>query len=431
MSGLRIAFICQWYPPEPVMQPVWIVDALRKRGALIEVHTGVPNYPTGIVSDGYRSWRRQVEIIDGVTVRRTPLYPSHDSSSVRRMLTYLSWAVSSAAFGQRHLRRADVALIYSSPATAAVPAMVAKSLFGVPYVLLVQDVWPDSIFSAGFLKGRWSRRLRAVVDIFVSATYRGASTVVVTSAGMVDLLVARGVSATKIKLAHNWVAPVRSAAGPEPMHLRETLGLSSDRFLVMYAGNHGAAQALESAVQGFAEIPPEEECHLVLVGEGVEKRSLIRLAEQRCPDRVHFLPPQPAKEMAALMAQADAQLVSLASGSVFARTTPSKLQSILAAGQPVLVCADGDAARLVRDAEAGVCVPSEDARGLATAVQRLRRLTSSELDAMGAHGQDYYERTMSESVGAASLMQALHDAVRTHHSDRAPTVDEVSEGANR
>lgn len=418
MTGPRVLFVCQWYPPEPVSQPTWIVRALQRCGAEVEVLTGVPNYPTGKVMRGYSPLRTRTDEIEGVRVRRTPLFPSHDGSSVRRFLNYSSWAFSSALLGRRHFKSADVALVYSSPATAALPAMVARRIFGTPYVLLIQDVWPDSILSSGFLTGRLGRIARRLVAAFASRAYAMASQIVVTSPGMSQLLESRGVPGDKIRLAYNWVEPVHPAKGDAAAALRNKLGLGADDFVVMYAGNHGAAQGLAIVLDAFATMTPEDRCHLVLVGDGMEKASLEALAAHSRTDRVHFVAPQPRDRMADVMSAADVQLVSLTDTPLFAVTTPSKLQSVLAAGQPVLVSANGDAANIVREARAGAAVLPGDKTELVAAVLRLRALSATDRAAMGRSGRAFYEAHMSEAVGAQRLLDALHFAAADAGSSR-------------
>lgn len=412
MSRLNVAFVCQWYAPEPVSQPGWIVQSLSRRGAHVEVATGIPNYPTGCASSGYRAFSRRTEWVDGVRVHRTPLYPSHDSSAVKRLLNYTSWAMSTALLGQGPLRKSDVNLVYSSPATVAMPAMVARVLFGTPYVLLIQDVWPDSIFSADFLSGRSRRFANRLVSIFVAGTYRMAAQVVVTSPGMVGLLKARGVPAKKLSLAFNWVEEQEPSVTSQVRGLRTQLGLTGDDFVVMYAGNHGAAQGLDSVVRSFALLPQEARCHLVLVGDGVEKPKLQELASRECHVRVHFVAPQPRSTMAFVMAEADVQLVSLADRPLFAVTTPSKLQAVLAAGQPVLMSAAGDAAAIVHASGAGVAVRPGEPEELVAAVLQLKAMSAQQREELGLRGRDYYETHMSESVGAAKLMTILQSAAR-------------------
>jgi glycosyltransferase involved in cell wall biosynthesis len=423
MTALRVAFVCQWFRPEPVSQPGWIVDALRRRGADVEVLTGIPNYPNGRVLPGYRASQVTSEVLDGVAVHRTPLFPSHDGSASKRILNYVSWALSGAMWGRRHLKKADVALVYSSPATAALPAMVARFLHGVPYVLLVQDVWPDSIFSSGFLQGPVSGIAERLTSIFVAAAYRHASHIAVISPGMADLLASRGVAREKLSVVYNWVNEATDEVAV--LRLREELELSPEAFLVMYAGNQGAAQGLGSVIQAFATIPAYEDCHLVLVGDGVEGNSLKALAARDCPSRVHFVDPQPRESMPGVMTQADVQLVSLSDRELFAVTMPSKLQSVMAAGHPVILCGRGDAATVVTEAAAGLAVPPEDSAALASAVRDLRNAPAADRQRMARNGEAYYQLHMAERVGARRLMAALEGAVQ-----RAITSDPLGTSGN-
>lgn len=414
-GGLRVAFVCQWFAPEPVTQPRWIIDALTARGAQIAVLTGVPNYPSGRVAPGYRAWRPLVEHLDGYAVHRTPLYPDHGARPMRRILNYASWALTSTALGQRPLKHADVVLVYSSPAIAASAAMWARRRRGTPYVLLIQDVWPDSIFASGFLPGFPGRVAEWVITKFVDAAYHGAARIVVISPGMRDLLVRRGVPAERLSVIFNWVPDHGSevAAGSEA-NLRAELRIPSEDFVLMYAGNHGAAQGLDVAIRACADVGPGRRCHIVFVGEGVEIASLKAQADALVPDRVHFLGPRPRHEIPGLMAQADAQLVSLVSAPLFSVTTPSKLQSVLAAGQPVLVSADGDAADLVRESGAGYAAPAGDAGVLAQQLRALADLSNLELADLGRRGRTLYESRMSESIGAKLMMHELLKAAGRH-----------------
>lgn len=406
---LRVAFVCQWYQPEPVTQPGWIVDGLRDRGVRVEVLTGVPNYPDGRAAFGYRAWQTRTERVDGVTVHRTPLYPSHDRRTLGRMANYVSWAVSSALLGQRHLRSADVALVYSSPATAAGAAWLARKRAGVPYVLLIQDLWPDSVFASGFLTG-WPRRLvEGLLDRMVRGFYASASRVLVISPGMVDVLAGRGVPRDKIGLVYNWIPtepPVAAASS-----LREELGIPQNDFVIMYAGNHGAAQSLDSVIRGVALLPEDLGVHLVLVGDGVEKARLVDLATAEAPSRVHFVAPVARELIGSMMAAAQAHLVSLSPDPLFKVTMPSKLQSILAAGLPVIACGEGDVTAVVAEAGAGVTCAPGDPTDFARAALALRDRPATELEEMGDKGLRYYEQHMSAAVGSARLLHELETAV--------------------
>jgi glycosyltransferase involved in cell wall biosynthesis len=403
---LEVAYVTQWFAPEPVEIPVWIAESLRRRGLDIRVLTGIPNFPDGKVQAGFSPWRGVCEISEGFPVVRAPLYPSHGRSAVRRFVNYASYAASSAIAGRGLLRRADVALVYSSPATAATAAMVSRT----PYVLMIQDLWPDSIFATGFLATGMLRRVAETsVGWFTDSAYRRAAHVVVISPGMRDLLVERGVPAEKVSVVYNWVdEEVMKPAAPDA-DLRMRLGLT-DEFLLMYGGNHGAAQALDVIVRAMAELRDLPDVQLVLVGDGIQKAALRSLVDELGLTTVHFLDPVAAERMPALMAAADLQLVSLADEALFRITLPSKVQSILACSNPVLACAPGDTAGVVEVAGAGFTTPPGDPVALARTIRQAHGTPRESLREMGRAGRAYYESNLSEAINAGALVELLRGA---------------------
>lgn len=405
----RVAYLTQWFTPEPITVPRWIADVLAQRFD-VTVVTGQPNYPTGRVLPGYQARAFGREHIDGLPVRRTPLFAAHDSSAVKRLLNYGSWALSATLGAARELREADVALVYSSPATAALPAMVWRVLNGTPYVMIIQDLWPDSIFASGFLTGPVGRIADAALTAFCQASYALSAHICVISPGMRDLLISRGVPEDRITLVYNWVDEAIFQPTPADPEFRSSLGLDAGDFVVCYAGNHGAAQGLGTLIDAVAQLPDNRRVHAVLIGDGVEKPALQAHAATVAPGRVHFLDPRPAAAMASLMSATDLQLVSLVDEPLFRITMPSKVQSILATGNPALVSAPGDAARVVDEAEAGWTAPPADPSALADAIVAAQDAGADERKRRGHHGLVRYRAEMSASVGARRLGDILNTA---------------------
>ena len=125
----------------------------RPYGHQVEVLTGIPNYPGGRFYPGYRLRPYQREVRDGITVHRAPLYASHDTRATHRAATFLSFAAAASAVGLRALRHVDSVLVYSSPATAGLPALAFHGLRRIPFVVHVQDLWPQSVTASGLLGG--------------------------------------------------------------------------------------------------------------------------------------------------------------------------------------------------------------------------------------------------------------------------------------
>lgn len=408
-----VCYVSQMFRPENVGVATWVAEELERIGWDVTVLTGIPNYPTGVVAEGYRADRASRELLDGLEVRRTPLYPSHDTNPVGRMLNYTSWALSSTYYGMSDLRRAGLAVVHSSPVTANLAPMVARVLFRVPYVTMIMDLWPDSVFSSGFLQsGPWRKVADVVLSAFASWSYRLASHVTVLSPSMKQVLVERGVPPEKISLVYNWVdeSLFGVAADPDP-ELRASLGLTEDDFVAMYAGAHGIAQGLGVLVEAAAQIDPKERIHLVTVGDGIDGERLRRLAvELGVTDRVHFLGRRPLADMPRLLAAADLQLVCIADTPLFRVNMPSKVQSLLAGAHPILVVAEGDPADVVTSAGAGMSASPNDPASVATALRRAKAGGADMLRGMGVRGRELYEREMSSAIGGARLTEILHAA---------------------
>lgn len=409
----RLGFICQWFPPEPVNVPLWIPQELTELGWKVSVLSGVPNYPTGMVHSGYSPWRPLRERLHGLDVHRAPLYPNHGRSTVRRIANYLSWAASASVVGIRALRRVDVNLVYSSPATAGIPALIAKAMLGKPYALFIQDLWPDSVFSSGFLaSGTVAKLAHRGLTWLTQLCYRFADAVVVISPGLIDILKARGVPAEKLHLVYNWADEELFRPVEPDADLRRGLGIDGDDFVVMYAGNHGEAQGLDTFVRAITSLPADLRCHGVLVGSGTQKEDLQRLAEDH--PRLHFLDPVPSEQMASVLASADLQLVSLIDDPLFEITMPSKIQTCLASACPVLVCAPGDAARVATESGAGFAVKPGDEGALRNTLIEIAAMPRASLARMGRTGRYWYQKTMAASIGANKLSEILSAAGRKH-----------------
>jgi len=142
-SESRVLLVSQWYAPEPVSVPVLTAKELRQSGLIVEVLTGIPNLPDGNVHPPYKPWRSYSEEHEGIRVLRAPLYPNHSASPIKRMLNYISWALSASVVGRAALRKSDVNIVHCTPATAAIPALLARWINGTPYVVIIQDLWPD------------------------------------------------------------------------------------------------------------------------------------------------------------------------------------------------------------------------------------------------------------------------------------------------
>jgi glycosyltransferase involved in cell wall biosynthesis len=322
---------------------------------------------------------------------------------------YSSFAVAASFGALRLLGSSDLNVVYASPATAAAPALVAKLRHGVPYVLVVQDVWPDSVFAAGFLtEGPIHRTAHDWLSTFVNSVYRHASHIVVISEGMRRLLISRGVPAERLTVIYNWASeqdglspltfPNRSKV--EPLHL-------------MYAGNVGAPQGLDNVIRALARVP-REKFHFTIVGGGSGLQSLRELVRREGLSNVDFKEPVSPSALRQLQAGAHVHLVSLIDDPLFRVTIPSKLQELMNSGVAILAVAPGEVADLVSQAAAGLAVTPGDDSTLADALMDLSDRPNEWFSACGLSGRRFYQARMGSAVGRQGYQEAIRKSIMDH-----------------
>ena len=366
---MRFLFLTQYFPPEvgaAQLRLLAVARELRALGHEVEVVTGLPNYPTGRIFPAYRRKFYVRESLYGITVHRLWLYPAQ-GSGVRRLANYASFTLSSL-YGLLRARRPDYLFVESPPLFLGVSAALAKSLWRVPTIFNVADLWPDSLEQLGLLeqptvlslaKGleRWS---------YARATYVNAVTEGIRSM----LTEEKGVPGDKVLFLPNGVdTQTFRPQEPDEDFARE-LGLAGKR-VVLYAGTHGYAHGLEVALYAAKHLQSCENVRFVFVGDGSEKARLVRLSYELRLTNVLFLEAAPPETVARLYALASVGLSTLRDAPLFEATRPVKVLTAMATGTPVLYCGAGEGARLVAGARAGLITPPEDARALAEALKRL------------------------------------------------------------
>lgn len=411
---MKVGFITHWYDPEggAAAGPGTIARALASRGHDVHVVTGFPIYPKGEIFDGYRLRPYQREVLRGVTVHRFPIYPSHDTSAARRLINYASFAASGSVGVPAVLGSMDVNFVYSTPATAAAGAMVGSWVRRTPFVVQIQDIWPQTVTASGFLPERRSAQIERVLNIFCDRVYRMAHSVAVTSPGMKRMITARGVPSDKIHFVPNWAEETSFRPVPRSSRLADELGLDR-RLTVMYAGNLGEMQNLMHVVDAAALVRDLDDVQIAFVGAGVlEDRLRAAVHDQRL-DNVRFVPAQPFGRMSEILALGDVQLVTLKDMPLYRSTLPSKLQANLAAGRPIIGAVRGDAAEVIMDSGAGVAVPPGDASALVSAIRGMHALPDSERRAMERSARRHYEEHFSQERVTDALESLLVDAARS------------------
>ena len=407
---MRIGFISQWYDPEggSATIPGAIARALHKRGLDVQVVTGYPNYPTGRIYQGYSQRLHSFESRGGVGIHRVPIYPDHSDSGIQRLLSYGSFAASSATLGLASVGRCDAYFVYATPVSVGLGPLVRRPIRKTPTVTYIPDLWPDTLTDSGLLpKGRSGELLAKVASAFTNRAYRGSDALVCTSEGMRTALVSRGIPEERISAVYNWVDESKFFPHSRSPALAATLGLTG-KFVVMYAGNLGPLQDLNTILDAAGALIRRPDIAFVFVGSGILESQLKARVVSEGLTNVTFVPLAAPEEMPDLIALSDVQLVSLIDRPIFRITIPSKLQFSFASGRPVISSITGEASALVEISGAGRAISPADPGAMVAAVVELADMSAGQLANLGVRARDFYLGQFSEAVGSAALMQTLN-----------------------
>jgi glycosyltransferase involved in cell wall biosynthesis len=407
---VKLLVLSQYFWPETFLIND-VVRTLVAQGHEVTVATGKPNYPDGRVFDGYTAAGTQRERYLGkVDVVRVPLWPRGRGGARNLIINYLSFVASGLVFFPWLLRgrRFDAILVFApSPITQAIPAILLKWLKRAPLALWVQDLWPESLSATGFVKN--PRLLRAVGWV-VKGIYRCCDLLLVQSCAFVEA-VARYADREKIVYYPNSISNDQTSPSEElSPALRDVLDA---HFCVVFAGNLGAAQGLETIVEAAVRLRNLPTLRLVLVGSGSRLAWLQAQKEALGLDNLVLPGRFPMALMPRLFERAAALLVSLNDEPIFAQTIPSKLQAYMAAGRPIIASLNGEGARVVLEADAGLTCPAGDAEALADGIRRLHALPADAREAMGAAGHQYYLTHFEIGAQCARLVEILSDQQTT------------------
>ncbi|SCG60904.1 glycosyltransferase family 4 protein [Micromonospora halophytica] len=402
---MKIGLLTQWFPPEPAYIPGGLATELAGRGHEVRVLTAFPNYPGGRIYPGYRQRWGTRETYAGAVVRRVPVYPSHDASAVGRVGNYLSFGVTSSLAALRHLRDVDAVYVYHPPATTVAATVLPRLIRRTPVLLHVQDIWPESVTASAMAPdGTVGRLLERTLAATMRRIYRTADAIAVLSPSMGELVVERGADPARVRVVFNWTQEELFRPLPPTPAARTAVG-HRGRCTVMFAGNMGPFQRIETAVRAAAALT--DRVDLVLVGSGTEEDQARRLATDLGATNVRFLGRRPPHEMPDLYGAADFQLVILRDLPALRGTVPSKLQAALACARPVVVAAHGDAAGLVRAHRVGLTCPPEDWRALADRFAAAAAMPEAERAEMGRRARQVYLERMSLRTGVDQIEDML------------------------
>jgi glycosyltransferase involved in cell wall biosynthesis len=397
---VRVLIFNQYFWPES-FRINEIACALKARGHKVEVMTGKPNYPEGKFFAGYGAWGIKKESWRDIPIYRVPMLARGNRGAIKLALNYLSYIISGFLFAPWLLRKEkyDVIFVYGvSPIFQAIPASFLGWLKGAPVVLWVQDLWPQSAEATGYVK---TPLILKLLEKLVQFTYKHTDLLLVQSKAFVGSV---SKLAPNLPIVYYPNSVDKEFYSPQTISIPYIESLQSG-FTVLFAGNVGAAQAMETIVVAADRLKKYSEISIVILGSGSKSDWVAEQIVEKKLTNLHLEGRFSVEVMPALMRQASALLVTLIDQPIFELTVPNKIQAYLAVGRPVIACLNGEGARIVAEAEAGVAVRGEDGEGLANAIVMLYEMPEVEREQMGVNGRAYFKQHFDEEMLTTELIK--------------------------
>lgn len=405
---MKICAISQYYWPEPVNVSD-ICEELARRGHEVTVITGRPNYPEGFIYNGYEGNKHADEIVRGVRVLRTSIYP-RKNGVLNRVINYYSFPFYGKKLAKKITSSFDVVLIFQLS-----PILIAK--FGLwyarrkktPSFLYVIDIWPESLVASGIKKNtlifKWFSRIS-------KKAYATADKLAITSPGFngyIADLIGKEIDAVYLPQYAEDIFSNENTELPE--------GYDVGKINLSFTGNVGAAQSVETIVRAAEILKHKSKIVFHIVGSGSELKDCKALARNLGLNNIIFHGRKPLEQMPAYYQASDAMLATFSSTPILAYTLPRKIQSYMAAGRPIIGAVIGEAEKVVREAKCGFCCETEDYKGLAEACAAFSELSEQKRNQLGESAKDYYEKHFSRQVFFEVLENELEQLKGTVHHD--------------
>jgi glycosyltransferase involved in cell wall biosynthesis len=376
---MKILVICQYYYPEP-FKIHEICEGLVNRGHEVTVITGRPNYPDGILFEGYED--KMNEKINGVTVIRTPI-TLRGNNSLSLIRNYLSYPKLAKKEIDKLNDNFDIVFVYQlSPVFMIYPALYYKKKYKKKVYVYCLDLWPESL---KVLHIKENDIIYKIMKKICNYIYKKCDYISVTSPDFMNYIhEINGVDKNKI----NFI-PQHG----ENMFLKVLSYKHHEKLNITFAGNIGKAQDFDTLVKAVKEIPNQyySKLRITIIGSGSYEDDLkYNVKINNLEDIFYFEGRKRVEELLPYYNNATLFLLSLEKGSHISNTIPSKLQTYMSAGRGIIGSIDGPSASIIKEANAGKVCKAGDYKELSNIIMDMLNKNDEYFKELSINSREYF-----------------------------------------
>lgn len=368
---MKILLFSQHYPPDIGAQATRmqaLVKAALDRRHEVTVITGEPNRYNIKGKNNFKGFERHFNL----EIYRIKT-GEHKDIFWRRPLNYISFMINSLICSFRlKQKRYDIVIVTSPPITGAVTAFLYCFFKHTNLVFEVRDLWPDTLVD---LKVFRSRLIINFLTYIEKLLYRKAKLIIVVSENFKGKIIYKGVNENKIVTFTNGLDKefiLQNIDNDIKNIFREQYNIPKNKTIISYVGNVGISQNLEIII-GAAKKIEDNNILFLVVGEGLEKRRLLRLVKEKHLDnKILFLDALPRDKIKDIYQLSDILFLQLKDLIIFKRTIPSKIFEYLGSGLPIIYGLNGIAADILDESGSGIKIKPECDDDLVKAIKTIK-----------------------------------------------------------
>lgn len=405
---VRILILSHYYPPETGGASARISGLakwLANFGHDVSVITGYPNYPKGRIFPEYRTTDKKVELIDGVTIFRVKVIAGSYGSIIVRLLNYLTLFLASFWIGIRKRNRFDIIIATSPPLTIGILGRLLASLYKIPWIFDIRDIWPDVGIEAGIYKEKSliSKLSRKIANYL----YKHSDHIVPVTKSKSEKIVNYGVKGNKVSVVENGIdSDLIEQLIDKKWRIEYNL---RDKFILTFAGLIGKAQGVDVIVETAKLLKDVVDIHFLIVGEGTNKKDLVVRAEELDLGNVTFVDVQPKEFIPSLLKTSDIGIIPLVNNNLI-DAVPSKLLEAWSCKLPVILIAGGESADMVQRINGGVVLTSKDPNSIKKTILKLKDDTKM-LEKYGSNGYKYVMKYLDRRLLAKKMENIIFEVL--------------------
>jgi glycosyltransferase involved in cell wall biosynthesis len=400
---LKILVITQYFWPE-IFRVNDIVRYLKDNNYDVDVLTGLPNYPEGILHEEFKINREKFNDYYGANIFRVPLFLRRDASKFNLFLNYISFVISAIICGSFILRKKKYDIVFSfatSPLTSSLPAIFFSKIKSCRSFIWVLDLWPDILKELKIINNTIIYSIILNISKFI---YKNFDYILVQSNSFKQII-KKYTSNNNNFYFPAWSEEIDSYTA------NQTKYNNDKSFKIVFTGNIGEAQNFDNVIEAARILKNHDDLKWIIVGTGRDIKNISKIIKKENIKNFFLEGKKNLNEISYYHSIADVLFISLKSGNAISSTIPGKLQTYLLSNKFILGMVSGESKRIIEDSGIGCCVDPDSPKDLAKKILYLKNNPEIIKQVNQSNrGKDYLYKFFNKKIIFEKLTQYFDEA---------------------